>query len=42
MQALGYANQLASQQANQLLQMRAMLLAQHQVIATRMQAEASC
>jgi P-type conjugative transfer protein TrbJ len=39
MQALGYANQLASQQANQLLQMRAMLLAQHQVIATRMQAE---
>ena len=40
MQALGYANQLASQQANQLLQMRAMLLAQHQVIATQMQAEA--
>jgi len=40
MQALGYANQLASQQANQLLQMRAILVAQQQVIATRMQADA--
>lgn len=38
MQALGYANQLASQQANQLLQMRALLIAQQNAIATRQQA----
>lgn len=40
MQALGYANQLASQQANQLLQIRGLLIAQQNAIATRMQAEA--
>ena len=40
MQALGYANQLASQQAHQLLQMRAILVAQQQVITTQMQANA--
>src|SRR5574337_2118420 len=39
MQALGYANQLASQQANQLLQIRALLIAQQNAVATRMQAE---
>lgn len=39
MQALGYANQLASQQANQLLQIRALLIAQHNAVSTRMQAE---
>lgn len=38
MQAIGFANQLASQQANQLLQIRALLLAQQNVIATRYQA----
>src|SRR5690606_3183016 len=41
MQALGHANALASKQTIQLLQMRAMLLAQLQVIATRMQAESA-
>ncbi len=40
MQAIGYANQLASQQANQLLQIRSLLVAQQNAIATRMQAEA--
>ncbi|SDO36057.1 P-type conjugative transfer protein TrbJ [Pseudomonas jinjuensis] len=40
MQAIGYANQLASQQANQLLQIRGLLVAQQNAIATRMQAEA--
>ncbi|MBS0554864.1 MAG: P-type conjugative transfer protein TrbJ, partial [Proteobacteria bacterium] len=40
MQALGYANQLASQQANQLLQIRALLIAQQNAVAARMQAEA--
>lgn len=40
MQALGYANQLASQQANQLLQIRALLIAQQNAVTTRMQAEA--
>lgn len=40
MQAIGYANQLASQQANQLLQIRALLMAQQNAVATRMQAEA--
>src|SRR5574337_150398 len=39
MQALGYANQLASQQANQLLQIRALLIAQQNAVANRMQAE---
>lgn len=38
MQALGYANQLASHQSNQLLQIRALLIAQQNVIATRNQA----
>lgn len=35
MQALGYANQLASHQSNQLLQIRGLLIAQQNVIATR-------
>jgi P-type conjugative transfer protein TrbJ len=35
MQAIGYANQLASQQANQLLQIRGLLIAQQNAIATR-------
>lgn len=38
MQAIGYANQLASHQANQLLQIRGLLIAQQNVIATRNQA----
>jgi type IV secretion system protein TrbJ len=38
MQAMGFANQLASQQANQLLQIRALLIAQQNIIATRYQA----
>ena len=37
MQAIGYANQLASNQANQLLQLRALLIAQHTAEATRNQ-----
>lgn len=37
MQAIGYANQLASQQANQLLQIRGLLIAEHNVIGTRNQ-----
>lgn len=37
LQALGFANQLASQQASQLLQMRAALLAAQSAIATRNQ-----
>lgn len=40
-QAIGYANQFASQQANQLLQIRGLLVAQQNAIATRMQAEAN-
>lgn len=40
MQAIGYANQLASQQANQLLQIRGLMIAQQNAMATRMQAEA--
>ncbi len=40
MQAIGYANQLASQQANQLLQIRGLLIAQQNALATKMQAEA--
>lgn len=39
MAAIGYANQLASQQANQLLQIRSLLLAQQNAVATQMQAE---
>ena len=38
MQAIGFANQLASEQSNQLLQIRALLMAQQNVIATRNQA----
>lgn len=38
MQALGYANQLASHQSNQLLQIRALLIAQQNAVATRNQA----
>jgi P-type conjugative transfer protein TrbJ len=38
MQALGYANQLASSQSNQLLQIRALLIAQQNAAATRAQA----
>ncbi|WP_266035001.1 P-type conjugative transfer protein TrbJ [Brucella intermedia] len=40
MEAIGYANQLASQQANQLLQIRGLLLAQQNAIGARMQAQA--
>lgn len=40
MQAFGYANQLASQQANQLLQIRGLLIAQQNAVATKMQADA--
>lgn len=40
LQAIGYANQLASQQANQLLQIRTMMAAQHTVIAAKVQADA--
>ncbi len=36
-QAIGYANQLASHQANQLLQIRALLIAQQSAVATRNQ-----
>lgn len=36
-QAIGYANQLASHQANQLLQIRALLIAQQNAIVTRNQ-----
>jgi len=39
MQALGYANQLASQQANQLLQIRSLLVAQQTAEAARLAAE---
>jgi len=37
LQAIGYANQLASHQSNQLLQIRALLIAQQNIIATRNQ-----
>lgn len=37
MEALGYANQLLSHQANQLLQLRAMFMAQQNLVATRQQ-----
>jgi P-type conjugative transfer protein TrbJ len=40
MQAIGYANQLASQQANQLLQIRGLLIAQQNAVATQIQAQA--
>ena len=40
LEAIGYANQLASQQANQLLQIRALLIAQQNAVATKMQADA--
>ncbi|MDF1486016.1 P-type conjugative transfer protein TrbJ [Ramlibacter sp. H39-3-26] len=39
MQALGYANQLASEQAHQLLQIRGLLIAQHNALTTQMQAQ---
>lgn len=39
LQAIGYANQLASAEANQLLQIRALLIAQQNALTTRMQAE---
>jgi P-type conjugative transfer protein TrbJ len=38
-EAIGYANQLASQQANQLLQIRGLLIAQQNAMTTRMQAQ---
>ena len=38
LQAIGYANQLASHQSNQLLQIRALLIAQQNAVATRDQA----
>ena len=38
--AIGHANQLASHQAHQLLQIRALLIAQQNAVITRMQAEA--
>lgn len=38
--AIGYANQFASHQANQLLQIRSLLMAQQNAVITRMQAEA--
>ncbi|HHJ1218825.1 TPA: P-type conjugative transfer protein TrbJ [Proteus mirabilis] len=40
MEAIGYANQIASQQSNQLLQIRGLLLAQQSAIGARMQAQA--
>lgn len=40
MQAIGYANQLASQQAHQLLQIRGLLIAQQNAVAAKMSAEA--
>jgi P-type conjugative transfer protein TrbJ len=40
MQAIGFANQLASNQANQLLQIRGLLIAQQNAMATRQQAVA--
>lgn len=40
MEAIGYANQLSSQLANQLLQIRGLMIAQQNAIAARMQVEA--
>jgi P-type conjugative transfer protein TrbJ len=39
-QAIGYANQLASQQSHQLLQMRGLLIAQQNALGMQMQAQA--
>lgn len=39
MQAIGYASQLAAEQGNQLLQIRALLVAQQNAIASKMQAD---
>lgn len=39
MEAIGYANQLASQQANQLLQIRSLLMTQQNAIAAQQQAQ---
>ncbi|WP_419621524.1 P-type conjugative transfer protein TrbJ [Thiolapillus sp.] len=39
MEAIGYANQLASQQANQLLHIRGLLIAQQNAVTTKMQAD---
>lgn len=38
--AIGYANQLASNQSNQLLQIRSLLIAQQNAVASQMQADA--
>jgi P-type conjugative transfer protein TrbJ len=38
--AIGYANQLAANQSHQLLQLRALLMAQQNAVATQMQAQA--
>lgn len=40
MEAIGYASQIAAEQANQLIQMRGLLVAQQNAIATKMQADA--
>lgn len=40
LQAIGYANQLASQQANQILQIRSLLMAQQTAVGAKMQADA--
>jgi P-type conjugative transfer protein TrbJ len=40
LEAIGYANQLASHQSNQLLQIRALLISQQNALATRSQAVA--
>jgi len=40
MQAIGFANQLASQQAHQLLQIRGLLLAQQNAVAAKMSSDA--
>lgn len=41
MEALGYANQLASQQSNQLLQLRSLLITQQNALAAQQQADAN-
>lgn len=41
MEALGYANQLASQQSNQLLQLRSLLITQQNALAAQQQAAAN-
>lgn len=40
MEAIGYANQIASQQANQLLQIRGLLIAQQNAVGAQLQAKA--